>query len=45
MDELLAKDSKPSNEERWKAYIEDEGKRRFGWGIYVSLQHESHVWR
>lgn len=37
MEELLAKDRKPTNEERWKAYVEDEGKRRFGWGIYVSI--------
>jgi len=24
-------------EERWKTYVEDEGRRRLGWGIYVSL--------
>lgn len=29
-------DPATSLEERWKTYIEDEGRRRLGWGIYVS---------
>jgi len=29
-------DSTIPAEDRWKTYIEDEGRRRLGWGIYVS---------
>ena len=35
MDELMIKDPKAGPEDRWKAYIEDEGRRRLGWGIFV----------
>jgi hypothetical protein len=34
-------DSSLPVEDRWKTYIEDEGRRRLGWGIYVG--HESRV--
>ena len=37
MDELYSKERNPSVEDKWKAYIEDEGRRRFGWGIYACL--------
>ena len=36
VEEPLYKDTKANLEERYKAYVEDEGKRRLGWGIYVS---------
>lgn len=39
MDDLMLKDPKAGPEERWKAYIEDEGRRRVGWGIFVSHLH------
>jgi len=35
-DDGVMHDSKAPVEERYKAYIDDEGKRRLGWGIYVS---------
>lgn len=35
MDELLGRGSQPSVEERWRAYVEDEGRRRLGWGTFV----------
>lgn len=35
-DELYKMTEHPSNEERYKAYLKDEGRRRLGWGVYVS---------
>lgn len=35
-EELYAKERNPSVEDRYRAYLEDEGKRRLGWGAYVS---------
>jgi len=35
-DDGLMHDLKAPIEERYKAYVDDEGKRRLGWGIYVS---------
>lgn len=32
----MVKEPKAGVEDRWKAYIEDEGRRRLGWGIFVS---------
>ncbi|WVR06415.1 hypothetical protein IAU60_003446 [Kwoniella sp. DSM 27419] len=34
MDDLYAKDPEPTDVQRYKAYLEDETKRRLGWGIY-----------
>lgn len=34
-EELYARERDPSVEDRYKAYLEDEGKRRLGWGAYV----------
>ncbi|OXG22537.1 hypothetical protein C361_03202 [Cryptococcus neoformans Tu259-1] len=33
-DELYKRTEHPSNEERYKAYLKDEGRRRLGWGVY-----------
>ena len=35
-DDGVMHDPKAPAEERYKAYVDDEGKRRLGWGIYVS---------
>ncbi|KAK8858671.1 hypothetical protein IAR55_002900 [Kwoniella newhampshirensis] len=34
-DELYAKDPDPPVEARYKAYLEDESRRRLGWGVYL----------
>ena len=34
-EDLYAKDAAPSDEDRYRAFIEDEGKLRLGWGIFV----------
>ena len=36
-------DSTIPAEDRWKTYIEDEGRRRLGWGIYVSVYRMDHL--
>nr|XP_031864290.1 uncharacterized protein CI109_000203 [Kwoniella shandongensis]KAA5531362.1 hypothetical protein CI109_000203 [Kwoniella shandongensis] len=35
MDELYARDPDPPIEARYKAYLEDESRRRLGWGVYL----------
>lgn len=35
-EELFAKERNPSLEARYRAYVEDEGRRRMGWGACVS---------
>ncbi|WRT67886.1 uncharacterized protein IL334_004860 [Kwoniella shivajii] len=34
MNDLYAKEENPTDEQRYKAYMEDETKRRLGWGVY-----------
>ena len=36
-EELYARDAAPSDDDRYRAFIEDEGKLRLGWGIFVSV--------
>lgn len=38
IDDLIAKGVKPSIEDKWQAWIEDESTRRLGWAIFVSLK-------
>ncbi|WVQ80691.1 hypothetical protein IAT38_002796 [Cryptococcus sp. DSM 104549] len=35
IDELYKREADPSVEERYRAYLEDEGRRRLGWGVYL----------
>ncbi|WWC88487.1 uncharacterized protein L201_003398 [Kwoniella dendrophila CBS 6074] len=34
MNDLYAREEFPTDEQRYKAYMEDESKRRLGWGVY-----------
>ncbi|WWC70866.1 uncharacterized protein I206_104818 [Kwoniella pini CBS 10737] len=34
MNDLYAKEEFPTDDQRYKAYMEDETKRRLGWGVY-----------
>ncbi|WVF68904.1 hypothetical protein IAT40_003677 [Kwoniella sp. CBS 6097] len=35
MDDLYAKEERPSDEARYRAYLDDESKRRLGWAVYM----------
>lgn len=37
VDDLLSDNPEPTVEEKWKAWLEDEGRRRLGWAIFVSV--------
>ncbi|KAI9634952.1 fungal-specific transcription factor domain-containing protein [Dioszegia hungarica] len=34
-DDLLSKGGQPSIHDKWLAWVEDESRRRFGWGVYL----------
>lgn len=36
LDDLMSENPKPKLKDKWKAWLEDEGRRRLGWAIFVS---------
>ena len=36
LEEVLSDNTHATADQKWKAWLEDEGRRRFGWSIFVS---------
>lgn len=37
LEEVLSTNSRATADVKWKAWLEDEGRRRFGWSLFVSI--------
>lgn len=36
LEQVLSDNAHATSEAKWKAWLEDEGRRRFGWSLFVS---------